>query len=151
VEIVFNDTIGYIPKFNIIFLNQNKSFTKSELYDYFYTSFRTKYNTLQTIINAKKSALQQKQAEERFDKEMKEWAIKREKQLIKKFGKKIAKDIQQGYIWIGMTKDMLFESWGKPSNINKTVTSYSVHEQMIYGTSYVYVENGKVTSWQTHE
>jgi hypothetical protein len=47
-----------------------------------------------------------------------------------------------------MTREMLIESWGSPNDINRTVGSWGVHEQMIYGEVYVYVENDVVTSWQ---
>jgi hypothetical protein len=56
---------------------------------------------------------------------------------------------------IGMSERALLISWGYPSNINRTVGSFGVHKQYVYGTysgysspTYVYVENGKVTTWQ---
>ncbi len=51
-------------------------------------------------------------------------------------------------IWIGMSKEMMIDSWGTPKDINRSVGSWGVHEQCIYGDTYVYVENDKVTSWQ---
>ncbi|WP_036301325.1 hypothetical protein [Methylotenera sp. L2L1] len=44
----------------------------------------------------------------------------------------------------------LYASWGIPDNENKSVGSYGVHIQHIYKRSgtYVYSENGRVTSWQ---
>lgn len=70
------------------------------------------------------------------------------KSLIVKYGQKDATRILEKKIWIGMTKDMLKLSWGSPDDINRTVTSYTVHEQWVYGDVYVYVEDGIVTSWQ---
>lgn len=44
----------------------------------------------------------------------------------------------------------LYASWGIPDDENKSVGSYGVHIQHIYQRSrtYVYSENGRVTSWQ---
>jgi hypothetical protein len=58
-----------------------------------------------------------------------------------------------GKIWLGMTAGMCIESRGYPDDINKTVGSWERHEQWVYGNdvrnrTYVYFENGKLTSWQ---
>lgn len=68
--------------------------------------------------------------------------------LTSKYGKIAALKIVEGKVWIGMTKEMMIESWGQPEDINRSVGSWGVHEQCIYGDTYVYVENGKVASWQ---
>lgn len=58
---------------------------------------------------------------------------KRLAELTKKYGSSNAKDLIQGYIRIGMTKEMCRESWGEPDDINKTTTSYGTSEQWVYG------------------
>ena len=67
-------------------------------------------------------------------------------------------DVRQGWIRIGMTKEMALASWGRPSDINRTVGSWGVHEQWVYSTSpaygsipsnYLYFENGILTTYQT--
>lgn len=68
--------------------------------------------------------------------------------LAKKYGSKNAKDIVNGYIRIGMTKQMCKEAWGEPYDINKTTTSYGTHEQWCYGNNYVYFEGNKITAIQ---
>ena len=52
--------------------------------------------------------------------------------------------------YIGMTKEEAENStWGSPKKINKTTTSYGVHEQWVYSSNrYLYFENGKLTSIQ---
>lgn len=55
--------------------------------------------------------------------------------------------------WTGMTPDMLYITMGKPDDINSTVGSWGRHEQWVYEYSnfdntYLYFENGKLTSWQ---
>lgn len=57
---------------------------------------------------------------------------------------------RRGGVSIGMTADQVRAScWGKPERINQTITARGKHEQWIYGRSYVYLENGTVTSIQT--
>ena len=72
-----------------------------------------------------------------------------EKSMITKYGKANGTLIIQGKVNIGFTKKMCEESWGKPSDINKTSGSWGVHEQWVYGYgSYLYFENGRLTSIQ---
>lgn len=58
-------------------------------------------------------------------------------------------------IVIGMSEEGLLLSWGEPDEINRTVDSYHTNKQYVYKLSklqskytYVYVEDGKVISWQ---
>jgi hypothetical protein len=56
-------------------------------------------------------------------------------------------------IAIGMTEDQVEKAWGKPTKINRTVSSSTVNEQWVYRrgdayAQYVYLKNGVVTSWQ---
>ena len=56
-------------------------------------------------------------------------------------------------IILGMNREMVSASWGEPGDINKSVGSYGVHEQWIYGDYtteryFLYFENGVLTSWQ---
>jgi hypothetical protein len=72
----------------------------------------------------------------------------RKTELIKKYGTEVAQKILAKKIWIGMTTEMALESWGEPDDNNRSVGSWGVHEQWIYDDTYVYFENGKLTSWQ---
>jgi hypothetical protein len=51
-------------------------------------------------------------------------------------------------IKIGMKKEMVIDSWGEPEDIHRTVGTWGVHEQWIYGTKYLYFENNILTSFQ---
>ncbi len=66
--------------------------------------------------------------------------------------KRIKNCILKGEIRLGMTKEQVEVSWGKPRDINKSVGSWGVHEQWIYRkfshSTYLYFENGILTSWQ---
>lgn len=49
---------------------------------------------------------------------------------------------------IGMLEMSLLYSLGSPSDINRTRFSGYSSSQYVYGTTYIYTENGKVTSFQ---
>ena len=53
-------------------------------------------------------------------------------------------------LFIGMSELALRASKGMPSNINTSTGTWGTHKQYVYGDygPYVYVEDGKVTSWQ---
>ena len=42
-----------------------------------------------------------------------------------------------------MSESALIESWGQPDYINDA----SYGEQWVYGNTYVYIKNGRVTAW----
>ena len=75
-----------------------------------------------------------------------------EKQIqhfIKKYGKSTYEKLEKGVVWIGMSREMLLLSRGNPEKINRTVGSWGIHEQFVYGNGfYVYVKNGIVESFQ---
>lgn len=58
--------------------------------------------------------------------------------------------INKQSIKLGVSECQLYASWGFPNDQNKSVGSWGVHIQHVYKRSetYVYTENGKVTSWQ---
>lgn len=57
---------------------------------------------------------------------------------------------RRGGVRIGMTKEQVYTScWGKPRKVNETVTAGGQHEQWVYGTGYIYLDNGVVRSIQT--
>jgi hypothetical protein len=74
---------------------------------------------------------------------------KRRDFYINKYGPVNGEKVAKGLIWIGMTEQMLIDSWGQPEDINTTVTRYVKRKQYVYGSrQYVYVENGVVDAWQ---
>lgn len=60
----------------------------------------------------------------------------------------VAQAIRAQSIVLGMTPEQVTLSWGKPKDVNTSVGSWGVREQWVYGRRYVYLENGKVTSFQ---
>lgn len=69
--------------------------------------------------------------------------------LVRKFGHYNARLISEGTIKVGFTKEMVREAWGKPYDINRTITRRSTLEQWVYGLgTYVYFEGNVVTGIQ---
>lgn len=69
--------------------------------------------------------------------------------LIDKYGNLIGVQIFNKQISIGMTQEMVIESWGKPIDINRTITLNHIREQWVYGLkSYLYFENGILVTIQ---
>lgn len=66
----------------------------------------------------------------------------------KKFGRRWGTLIANEKIGLGMTQEMVENSWGSPNSINRSAGSWGVHEQWVYDASYLYFENGILTSWQ---
>lgn len=64
--------------------------------------------------------------------------------------KEIKTAIIIGTLNIGMTPAQAAASWGKPDDINRTVTKHGTIEQWVYRgrEAFVYFENGKLTGWQ---
>ena len=57
--------------------------------------------------------------------------------------------VRKRSIKIGISECQLYASWGMPEDQNRTVGGWGVHIQHVYGSgTYVYTENGRVTSWQ---
>lgn len=73
---------------------------------------------------------------------------KRKASLINKYGSSNANLILEGKVKIGMTAEMCREAWGSPYDINKTIGSWGIHEQWVYDGSYLYFEDGILTSIQ---
>jgi len=72
------------------------------------------------------------------------------KQMMKslRISKKNLKTLSSGKIWIGAPKDYAILSWGRPKDINRTLTATRSREQWVYEGGYLYIENGKVVAIQ---
>lgn len=59
------------------------------------------------------------------------------------------KSILEGVVTIGMTSEQVRASYGEdPDKINRSVYSWGVQEQWIYGDQFLYFKDGKLDSWQ---
>lgn len=72
----------------------------------------------------------------------------RRQMLIKKYGKENGETVARGSVSLGMSKEMVLDARGKPNRINETTGSWGTNEQWVYSKSYLYFENGKLTSIQ---
>lgn len=56
--------------------------------------------------------------------------------------------IRNEKIQLGMNACMALASWGSPESVNNSVGSFGVHNQWVYPDSYLYFEQGILTSYQ---
>lgn len=69
--------------------------------------------------------------------------------LMKKIPyRRYKKQILSRSISIGMPKEVVLLIEGEPSDINRTVTTGAVSEQLVYPDKYIYIKNGKVITIQ---
>lgn len=66
----------------------------------------------------------------------------------RKFGEENWTSILNGKVKVGMTKEMCELSWGKPKDINQTITEGKKTEQWVYSDNYLYFDNGILTAMQ---
>jgi hypothetical protein len=140
----------------VVYLGDSSNYLKVEYNDYIgYTDtlgcITKKYGLL--FANHIRELMRQDSIEKVNEKRANEKAeanedIKHKNSLIKKYGQTNGSLVYQKKIRLGMSKEMVIESWGQPKDIHRTVGSWGVHEQWIYGETYLYFENGILTSWQ---
>ncbi|MBM3454942.1 MAG: hypothetical protein FJX80_07320 [Bacteroidetes bacterium] len=107
-----------------------------------------KNDSIADIVN-RKAKEEGKAYFESLRKKAQEDINKRRPVYVKKYGPVNGEKVAKGLIWIGMTEQMLIDSWGRPDDINTTVTRYGSRKQYVYGLGqYVYVVDGIVDSWQ---
>ena len=74
------------------------------------------------------------------------------KKITSKWSKRTIKAIEEQSVVSGMTAEQIRTSWGSPNKINSSAGPWGKSEQWIYGdfpdSTYLYLENGKLTSWQ---
>lgn len=68
---------------------------------------------------------------------------------INKYGYTYGRDILEGVVRIGMTFDMVIESWGRPDDVSEYVTAYGNYVTYRYGFGTVTFMNGKVNTIYT--
>ncbi len=101
------------------------------------------------LAELEKDRLAKEQAKAEADRQREIKLQKRKALLCKKYGQTYGKIIFERKVRIGMTKAMCIDAWGKPQSINTSTGAWGVHEQWVYGlSSYLYFENGKLTSIQ---
>ena len=75
--------------------------------------------------------------------EKKEWD-----EMIKVYGEEYMNCVLKGTVLVGMPESLLYMSFGLPEKTNED--SYG-EKQCVYKSRYVYIKNGKVTSWQSEK
>jgi hypothetical protein len=69
--------------------------------------------------------------------------------MISKYGKNKGKLIANGKVWVSISFEMARDSWGEPTDIQKTTVSSGTTEKWIYPDNrYLYFKNGRLDSWK---
>lgn len=69
------------------------------------------------------------------------------KLYVLKYGEEFGKRVSNKQIWIGMTDEMVRDSWGKPDKVDKNVEPWGVFTQWYFGDVTFFFKNGKLTEW----
>ena len=84
-----------------------------------------------------------------YSKSFEESFFAQDPRKIYKWSKKIWSAIEDEEVFLGMTIEQARLSWGKPMQINRTISHSRKHEQWVYGgRRYLYFENGLLTAIQ---
>ncbi len=70
-----------------------------------------------------------------------------EEKYKKKYGLKQYERLKRGEYWIGMSYDMAVISLGYPKDSIYTLSEFGSYETCIYGSLYLFFENGKLVSY----
>ena len=69
--------------------------------------------------------------------------------MISKYGKNKGKMIASGKVWVSISFEMARDSWGEPSDIQKSVASSGHSEKWMYPDgNYLFFKNGRLESWK---
>jgi hypothetical protein len=67
--------------------------------------------------------------------------------LENKYGTNIATRLISGKIWKGMDAEMVNDSWGTASKINRIISGNIVKEEWIFRNTWLYFENNMLLEW----
>ena len=76
---------------------------------------------------------------------------KRDEKRFERFPARFGSDIKNGRVKIGMTREMVIESIGRPQKENKTTYSFGTRTRMVYNQNnydYIYLADGIVSNYQ---
>lgn len=67
--------------------------------------------------------------------------------LERKYGTSMAARINSGKIWKGMDADMVRDSWGNPTKINRIINGNTIQEEWTYRNSVLYFGDSILRNW----
>lgn len=102
----------------------------------------------QEKLSRERVAQERANREAEYAKKLKEEQAANKKAMVAKYGSVNGDKISAGKVWLGMSKEMAEDSWGKPRDVNRSVGSWGVKEQWVYSDANLYFDNGILNSWQ---
>lgn len=73
--------------------------------------------------------------------------ISRFSYLERKYGSNVASRLIEGKIWLGMTAEMVKDSWGSPQKINRVISGNYIKEEWTYNNTWLYIEDDILREW----
>ena len=151
---VLGDRIKTLNKSEIIILDYHKGYFGVQVGDVFGYLSEVWVNTneeIEQFVKHKREEeekekqivlAQKKEESEKLNEEMRAAAETKRQSYLKKYGKETMDKLMKGYVWIGMTTEMALISQGEPDRRIRSVGSWGVHEQWVYGLSkHLFFEN----------
>jgi len=137
-QISIGESVGYTMNVNLVHTPE-----MAEMKNRAVKERQQFYQTLRDKEAAQEQAAAKKRAVERAQR-LKE----KEARVTRLYGPVMGRLIMARKVVIGMKKEQVVESLGRPEDINRTVLPGQVTEQWVYGGLYVYFTDGIVTSFQ---
>lgn len=73
--------------------------------------------------------------------------LNRYDRLIAKYGYPLGKLLYQHKVWKGLNTEMVTDSWGQPTKVNRTYSDNNVEEEWIYAKKWLYFRNDILVNW----
>lgn len=70
---------------------------------------------------------------------------------IMKYGEEAGNKIALGQIWMGMTEEMMRDSWGEPDSITVNDQDWGRYSQWYYGEITYFFKDGELFEWEEND
>jgi hypothetical protein len=142
---LFIDYSGFFGYVHPLFLKEDSLITNFVALENEQADIRNNLKRMELEDSRKQAAESKRKAIQLRQQELAQDRIKKIKSV---YPEEIAQKIISRKIWIGMTSKMAVLSIGSPEKINRTVTGNGTNEQWVYGSRYLYFDNGILTAYQ---
>lgn len=149
--VTYNNTGGYV---NEVFIKNSQAIRDFKKY------LVVKKAQIEAQKIEDKRILEAREAEERRKAEdqlareragfARQYSEQMKRELIIKYGNDIGTKLAEQKIWVGMTDEMVKDTWGVPDRNIRNIGNFGTHEQWVYDilhTHLIFV-NGVLTTWR---
>jgi len=150
-KVEYKNINGYIPFDEVIMNDDLLLFLKPSINPRKYANIKEKYGEQTRLNNVRQKELEElrkKSIKKELDyqKRIESDQAVRKTNLIAKYGSNIGTKLSHYEYWIGMSKQMVLDSFGQPIKQKRILTADFDYEEWIYHDLYLQLENDKVTT-----